>query len=136
MNSQYLNLFLNSHITKQHGNKVKTDGVNQSNINGEKLSNYPFPYCSLVEQYEVVRILEEKLSIIDQMEEGTIQQLQIAEVLRQSILKKAFSGQLVEQDPNDEPASVLLERIRAEKAAQAKDRKRTRKPKARRKEVI
>ena len=51
-------------------------------------------------------------------------------------MKKAFSGQLVEQDPNDEPASVLLERIRAEKAAQAKDRKRTRKPKARRKEVI
>jgi len=37
--------------------------------------------------------------------------------LRQSILKKAFSGQLVPQDPNDEPASVLLERIQAEKAA-------------------
>jgi type I restriction enzyme S subunit len=39
-----------------------------------------------------------------------------SEALRQSILKKAFSGQLVPQNPNDEPASVLLERIRAEKA--------------------
>jgi len=127
-NSQYLNLFLNSHIAKQHGNKVKTDGVNQSNINGDKLSNYPFPYCSLVEQSEVVRILEEKLSIIDQMEEDANQQLRIAEVLRQSILKKAFSGQLVPQASTDEPASVLLERIKAEKAKQTPKPRRKRKP--------
>lgn len=118
MHSQYLNLFLNSHMAKQHGNRVKTDGVNQSNINGDKLSNYPFPYCTMDEQCEVVRILEEKLSIIDQMEEDTSRQLQIAEVLRQSILKKAFSGRLVKQDPNDEPASILLERIKAESPSQ------------------
>ena len=42
---------------------------------------------------------------------------------RQNILRAAFSGQLVPQDPNDEPASVLLERIRAERAAQAPARK-------------
>lgn len=52
-------------------------------------------------------------------------------VLRQSILKKDFSGQLVPQDPNDEPASVLLERIKAEKAAQARDVKAAKKPKTR-----
>ena len=40
-------------------------------------------------------------------------------MLRQSILKKAFSGQLVQQDPNDEPASILLDRIKAQKVAQA-----------------
>lgn len=46
-----------------------------------------------------------------------------AETLRQSILKNAFSGQLIEQDPNDEPASVLLERIRAEKAGRVDSRR-------------
>ena len=63
VNSQYLNLFFGSHTARQYGNSVKTDGVNQSNINGEKLQGYPFPYCSLAEQHEVVRILDEKLSL-------------------------------------------------------------------------
>jgi type I restriction enzyme S subunit len=116
VDSQYLNLFLNSHIARQYGNRVKTDGVNQSNINGEKLSNYPFPYCSLAEQREVVNLLEEKLSIVDQLEEDITLETQKAASLRQSILRKAFSGKLVAQDPNDEPASILLERIKAEKA--------------------
>jgi len=116
VDSQYLNLFLNSHIARQYGNRVKTDGVNQSNINGEKLSNYPFPYCSLAEQREVVNLLEEKLSIVDQLEEDITLETQKAASLRQSILRKAFSGKLVAQDPNDEPASVLLERIKFEKA--------------------
>ena len=48
--SQYLNLFLNSDVARQYGDSVKTDGVNQSNINGAKLVNYPFPYCSVQEQ--------------------------------------------------------------------------------------
>ena len=57
------------------------------------------------------------------MQEEIDENLQKADALRQSILKKAFSGKLVAQDPNDEPASVLLERIRAEKEAQSGKRK-------------
>lgn len=114
----YINYFLNSHIAKHYGNSVKTDGVNQSNINGEKLQNYPFPFCSIAEQTIIVKILEEKLSLTD----ATIQDIELelskAEALRQSILKKAFSGQLVPQYPTDEPASELLARIKVEKAAQ------------------
>jgi len=53
------------------------------------------------------------------MEESITQSLSQAEALRQSILKKAFEGRLVPQNPNDEPASVLLEQIRAERAATA-----------------
>ncbi len=114
--SQYLNYFLNSHIAKQHGNTVKTDGVNQSNINGEKLVNYPFPFCSLEEQKVIVGLLDAKLSEVDQLDQTLTTSLQQSEALRQSILKKAFSGQLVPQDPHDEPASVLLARIKAERA--------------------
>jgi type I restriction enzyme S subunit len=124
VDNQYLNLFLNSRIARQHGNRVKTDGVNQSNINGEKLSNYPFPYCSLTEQCEIVKILEEKLSLVDQLEGAIALELEKAETLRQSILRKAFSGKLVAQDPNDESTSVLLERISKEKAEKVSGKKR------------
>ncbi|HAS6684097.1 TPA: restriction endonuclease subunit S [Vibrio parahaemolyticus] len=115
VNSDYLNLFLNSYVSKQYGSSVKTDGVNQSNINGEKLSNYPFPYCALAEQERVVQILEEKISKIERSESEISMNLKKAELLRQSILKKAFSGQLVPQDPEDEPASELLKKIAIEK---------------------
>ena len=115
VDSQYLNLFLNSHVARQYGNNVKTDGVNQSNINGAKLSNYPFPYCSIKEQREIARILERILSFVDETEGSIDQELLKADALRQSILKKAFSGQLVPQAPDDEPASVLLDRIRTER---------------------
>ena len=119
--SQYLNLFLNSDVARQYGDSVKTDGVNQSNINGTKLVNYPFPYCSAEEQREVVRILEKTLSIVDDAETKIDVEIQKAVTLRQSILTKAFSSQLVPQDPHDEPASVLLDCIRAEREKAAKN---------------
>lgn len=128
--SNYVNYFLNSHIAKQYGNSVKTDGVNQSNINGEKLQNYPFPFCSIEEQSIIVEMLEEKLSLTDASLQDIADQLGKAEALRQSILKKAFSGQLVPQDPNDEPASELLARIHAEReATKTKNTKKARKAK-------
>ena len=118
--SQYVNLFLNSDVARQYGDSVKTDGVNQSNINGAKLVNYPFPYCSVQEQREIVRILDETMWIVDDTEAEINAGLQSAAALRQSILKKAFAGQLVAQDPSDEPASVLLEKIRTERAQAGK----------------
>jgi type I restriction enzyme S subunit len=99
VSDQYLNLFLNSHVAKQYGNTVKTDGVNQSNINGEKLQGYPFPYCSFSEQDEIVRILEEKLSLTDSFLVDIEKEIDKSESLRQSILNKAFSGQLIPQEP-------------------------------------
>ncbi len=69
----------------------------------------------LSEQRAIVQEIESRFSICDKLEETIQSSLKQAESLRQSILKKAFEGKLVAQNPNDEPASVLLERIRAEK---------------------
>ncbi|MFZ4428676.1 MAG: type I restriction endonuclease subunit S, partial [Saprospiraceae bacterium] len=69
--------------------------------------------------------IESRLSVCDKIEESIAQSLQQAEALRQSILKKAFEGKLVPQDPNDEPAGVLLARIQAERT-QAQPAKKTR----------
>ena len=123
VNSNYLNYFLNSYTAKVHGNTVKTDGVNQSNINGEKLKNYPFPYFSLLEQNQIVCEIETRLSICDKLEATITEALQKSEALRQSILKNAFEGELLNEKeleeahnaPDWEPADKLLERINAEK---------------------
>jgi type I restriction enzyme S subunit len=79
--------------------------------------------CSIEEANQVVGAIEMKLSEVDQLNQTITTALQQAEALRQSILKKAFSGKLVPQDPSDEPASKLLARIRAEKAAQPNNKK-------------
>ena len=77
----------------------------------------------LTEQEQIVSELERHLSVADEIEATLDVELKRAERLRQSILKQAFSGQLVPQDPKDEPASVLLEKIQVEKAPQPPKRK-------------
>lgn len=94
-------------------------GTTIKHLTGTGLNKIQFPVCSLEEQLEIVRTLEAKFSEIQALENELDSQLAKSETLRQSILKKAFSGQLVPQDPNDEPASALLARIQAEKNAQA-----------------
>jgi len=117
INAKYLTYYLNCPHAKQCGKIAKTDGVNQSNINGTKLSSYPFPLCSASEQQAIVSAIESRLSVCDKLEQTVDQTLALSTSLRQSILKKAFEGRLVPQDPNDEPAEKLLERIKAEKTA-------------------
>ena len=127
IDAKYLTYYLNSPHSKKCGKIAKTDGVNQSNINGTKLSTYPFPLCSKPEQLAIVSAIEYRLSVCDKLEQTIDDTLALSASLRQSILKKAFEGQLVPQDPNDEPAEKLLERIKAEKAAVLAKQKRTRK---------
>lgn len=74
--------------------KIRTT-AGQSGISGGDIKSTPIPICSLAEQQEIVSQLEEKLSIIEQNEKEIESALAKAELLRQSILKKAFSGQLL-----------------------------------------
>jgi type I restriction enzyme, S subunit len=96
-------------------NKAKsTSGVH--NINSDEIASLPIPLCSLTEQAKIVAAIESRLSVCDKLEQLVGENLDKAQALRQSILKKAFAGELVPQDPNYEPAEKLLERIKAMKA--------------------
>ena len=88
----------------------------QKNINLAILKDLAIPFPSLAEQNVIAQEINRHLSVADEVEKTITVELKRAEQLRQSILKKAFSGKLVPQDPNDEPASLLLERIKAEKS--------------------
>ena len=90
-------------------------GGAQPNISSAKIEGLSIPLPPLSEQQQIVSEIEKRLSVAEKVEESIRVALEKAERLRQSILKKAFEGKLVPQDPNDEPASVLLERIKAER---------------------
>lgn len=78
------------------------------------------PFAPLEEQTEIVRRVEQLFAFADQLENKVASAKSRIDHLTQSILAKAFRGELVPQDPNDEPASVLLERIKAQRAAATK----------------
>ncbi len=80
------------------------------------ITDIAVPLLGLDEVEQIVSELEEKITVITENEYQIDKEIQRTEALRQSILKKAFSGQLVPQNPNDEPASQLLARIQTEKS--------------------
>ncbi|VAW31697.1 Type I restriction-modification system, specificity subunit S [hydrothermal vent metagenome] len=115
IDSAFLLNNLTRHASRQQieAKAKSTSGVN--NINSGEIQSLIISVCNLNEQKVIRGKLDAKLSIVDQLEQTITTTLQQAKALRQSILKKAFAGQLVPQDPTDEPASVLLARIRATK---------------------
>jgi type I restriction enzyme S subunit len=122
----YFLQYLRSHTGRNEIMKRSTGNQeSMRNIGQDRIRSIIVPVCSKAEMSEIVGRLEKTFMHIEAMEAGITTELQRSEFLRQSILKRAFSGQLVPQDPNDEPASRLLERIRAEKVAQASKQKPT-----------
>ncbi|WP_299656994.1 restriction endonuclease subunit S [uncultured Tateyamaria sp.] len=121
-----LEFALNSPLTLREIDELKS-GISDSGIslNHGKIKSVlvKFP-LNKAEQAEIVRILDEKLEAADALEAEIDAALARADALRQSILKKAFSGQLVPQDAKDEPASALLERIKADRAMTPRTKKR------------
>ena len=92
-------------------------------VSASRFGQIPIPLPPLVEQRKIVEKVERCLSIAEEVEAIIEDNLKRAQRLRQSILKRAFSGKLAPQDPSDEPASVLLERIKKEKAKREADKK-------------
>ena len=100
-------------------------GSTIKHLTGKGLGNVLFPLCTLAEQKQIVCLLDRSFNLSDELERQIETEVRRSDALRQSILKKAFSGQLVPQDPDDEPASILLERIKAEKAVRSQNNSRT-----------
>jgi type I restriction enzyme, S subunit len=119
LSNKFLAHFLLAKFNIEKIKKKSKATAGQFNLTLEICRSIELPIISIEEQFQIVQEIETRLSVADKLEETITQSLQQAEALRQSILKKAFAGQLVPQDPNDEPASKLLERIKAEKAALA-----------------
>ena len=88
---------------------------NMPKINQQIVMNTPLIIPSLKEQEEIVSQIQSSFKVIDKLKALYYSCFEDFSNLNQSILSKAFKGELVEQDPNDEPASVLLERIQKER---------------------
>ncbi|MGB6229125.1 MAG: restriction endonuclease subunit S [Litorimonas sp.] len=101
-------LFLRYEVSRAEG-----QGGNQPALNARKVASIVFPLPPIDEQREIVSRVEVALSRADAVEASLDGQTRQARALKQAILKRAFAGELVEQDPNDEPASELLKRIMA-----------------------
>ena len=115
----YVCTFINSQHGRAYIGQVRSQQVGQANVNGTKLAAMTILLPPLAEQRRIVAEVERRLSVVQQAEATVEVSLARAERLRQSILKQAFSGKLVPQYPDDEPASALLERIRVEREAEA-----------------
>ena len=90
-------------------------GIGLMHIHLRELRRYSMPIAPLEEQKEIVCQIQSFLKTIDTIEQQYQETKANLDLLNQSILAKAFRGELVPQNPNDEPASILLERIRAER---------------------
>jgi type I restriction enzyme S subunit len=126
VSKSYLKLYLDSEIA--HGFfKRFSHGGTMEILNLGILRELPIPLPSIAEQTEIVRRVEQLFAFADQLETRVKATQARVNGLTQSILTKAFRGELVQQDANDEPAGVLLERIKAQRAAAPKA-KRGRRP--------
>jgi type I restriction enzyme S subunit len=129
VNKRWLYYALNSPATRAQMSAVAT-GTKDSmrNISQEKVRQLTIRVPDEGEQRKIVEQVERDLSILDSVKATVDRALVQCGQLRRSILERAFTGRLVPQDPDDEPASVLLERIRAERAAAPKPARTPRQP--------
>lgn len=120
-----------SHYANEKGQQYFFDQgkqtTNLASISKKKVSALPVPIPPTDEAVEIVRRIKDTFTWLDRVATDYEAVARLLPKLDAAILEKAFRGKLVPQDPNDEPASVQLERIKAERAAKPK-RKRGRKP--------
>lgn len=110
LNSYYLNYMMNSQRAKIYCNSVKTDGVNQSNINAKKIAAFEIPHCSVPEQLEIVRILDD-LFAKEQNAKDLCDLIDQIEAIKKTMLGQAFRGELGTNEAEDESASSVLRKV-------------------------
>lgn len=115
--SEYLYYFL---YERYEETRRVGSGNNQQALNKKTVQSLPFALPPIAEQTEIVRRVEQLFAFADNLESKVASAKNRIDLLTQSILAKAFRGELVPQDPYDEPASVLLERIQSQRAAAPK----------------
>jgi type I restriction enzyme, S subunit len=121
--SKFLFYTLSSENIKRQSQAVAT-GTAQKTISISRLRSFEIDLPSLEEQIEIVRCIESLFAYVDRLEDKYRRACAQVEQLTPTLLNMAFHGELVPQDPNDEPASVLLERMRVEKVAHSIEPKR------------
>jgi type I restriction enzyme S subunit len=115
----YLSYSLNSPTGREYCQRVKSDGVSQSNVNAKKLAAFTFALPTLAEQREIVERVGNLLDAIGRLMERYRSVRHVLDNLVPALLHVAYKGELVPQDPQDEPASALLTRIKAGRATRA-----------------
>lgn len=107
----YLNYALNTLDAKKYCNSVKTDGVNQSNINAKKIGAYSFNVPNIPEQEKIVSVIQKLLSKEQQSKAAAEAVLDQIDLMKKSILARAFRGELGTNDPSEESAVELLKQL-------------------------
>jgi type I restriction enzyme S subunit len=115
VNSNYLRLVLRSTLCKTAIDELIVTTAGQNTISQGSLNSIAFPLPPLAEQRRVVAAIESAFAVIDAIEQNKFVLQDVVATAKSKILSLAIRGKLVPQDPNDEPASILLERIRSER---------------------
>lgn len=123
---RFIKIFLSSPIGLSRLRSNAKHAVNQASINQTDVKSVEIQLPNLEEQAQIAHIVEELLCKADTFEKQYLEAKRFINRLTQSILAKAFRGELVEQNPNDEPASQLLERIKSQQLEAPKSTKKAR----------
>lgn len=110
----YLNYYLNSSKAKEYYMQVKTDGVSQSNINAKKIGEFEIPLPTLSEQHEIVRLINDLLARERSAQQAAEQALASIDLMKKSILARAFRGELGTNKASEASALELLKQVLAE----------------------
>lgn len=116
--SPYILFWMISPLGRQYIERVASSSSGLHTLSISKVSGLAIPVCSIDEQEEVVRHIEEAFTWLDTVLDEATNAMRLFDHLEQATLAKAFRGELVPQDPNDEPASILLESLREARAEQ------------------